>query len=151
MDGRGRLEPDLEAALRMLVRPEFAVDSVWLDAATPDQAHRALAVSTRYRAVLFGHRSGSAEVTVLDVAPDALAGTVIATMPAALARTDIVAAPEQSGPATAAGVVGVRKPEWASDTSHREEIRWRLREESCEAVGPARHGRLLACIDAMIG
>jgi hypothetical protein len=165
VDRRNRLEPDLEAALRMLARPERSVDSVWLDAAAPDRARRTLAVRTGRRAVLAiqrPHPTGSLEdanpngITIRDIHIKALAEHTIATMPTALGRTEITDPPTGIGAPTsttwtAVGVLGVHTPDHTGDDSPRQEVRWILRAGTCEAIGPPnQRGRLLIHLNSLI-
>ncbi len=87
LDRGGRLEPELESALRMLRAPEVSVDSVWMAEDGSDSPHRVLAVRTGRRAVIATQEPGPREhaggdVLVRDIGISALAAAVVAELPA---------------------------------------------------------------------
>ncbi|GLZ39821.1 ESX secretion-associated protein EspG [Actinokineospora sp. NBRC 105648] len=86
--GRGdRLDPELEAGLRMLGAPEVSVDSVWMAEDGSDSPHRVLAARVGRRAVIATQEPGPSahvggDVLVRDVDISALAAAVVAELPA---------------------------------------------------------------------
>ncbi|WP_026422777.1 ESX secretion-associated protein EspG [Actinokineospora inagensis] len=85
--GRGdRLDPELDAGLRMLHAPEVSVDSVWMAEDGSDSPHRVLAARVGRRAVIATQEPGPSEhaggdVLVRDVGITALAAAVVAELP----------------------------------------------------------------------
>ncbi|WP_018683284.1 ESX secretion-associated protein EspG [Actinokineospora enzanensis] len=86
--GRGdRLDPELEASLRMLHAPDVSVDSVWMAEDGSDSPHRVLAARVGRRAVIATQEPGPSEhaggdVLIRDVGIEALAAAVVAELPA---------------------------------------------------------------------
>ncbi|MGH3865552.1 MAG: ESX secretion-associated protein EspG [Pseudonocardiaceae bacterium] len=79
----GRVEADLEAALRLLHRPASWVDSVWLPDAAAQQPVRVLAARGATAGVCALQHPDQPGVTVLEVLPTAgLAAAVVGRLPA---------------------------------------------------------------------
>ncbi|RLK59526.1 ESX secretion-associated protein EspG [Actinokineospora cianjurensis] len=86
--GRGdRVDPELDASLRMLHAPEISVDSVWMAEDGSDSPHRVLAARVGRRAAIATQEPGPSEhaggdVLVRDVGISALVSAVVAELPA---------------------------------------------------------------------
>jgi hypothetical protein len=79
----GRVDADLESALRLLHRPVVWIDSVWLPDAATDQPVRVLAARNGFTSVCAQQRPGEPGATLLEVIPaDALAAAVVGKLPA---------------------------------------------------------------------
>lgn len=99
LDGRGRLEPELEAWLRVLAQPELSIDSVFL----PERGAQAvlvLAATGRGATVLAVQRPDG--LTLRQVPADGLVSAVVELLPPASRGTEkSISAPagELTGPA----------------------------------------------------
>lgn len=79
----GRVDPDLEDALRLLHRPATWIDSVWLPDETAEEPVRVLAARGGSAAVCAQQRPGEPGATLLEVIPSAgLAAAVVGNLPA---------------------------------------------------------------------
>ena len=79
----GRVDPDLESALRLLHRPAAWIDSVWLPGAATDQPVRVLAARNGFTAVCAQQRPTEPGATLLEVIPaGSLVAAVVGRLPA---------------------------------------------------------------------
>lgn len=79
----GQVEPDLEAAMRLLHRPACWVDSVWLPGQEAEQPVRVVAARHGTSGVCAVQRPEEPGATVLEVIPaDRLAAAVVSKLPA---------------------------------------------------------------------
>ncbi len=118
----GRVDADLESALRLLHRPAVWIDSVWLPDAATDQPVRVLAARNGFTAVCAQQRPAEPGATLIEVIPaDALAAAVVRKLPAqpsgrkpaVTVPLDVPAAPWDDGsvlvPASASASRGERE------------------------------------------
>jgi EspG family len=111
----GRVEADLEAALRLLHRPASWVDSVWLSDAAAEQPVRVLAARGGTMGVCALQHPDRPGATVLDIIPAAgLAAVVVGRLPphppGRSPAVTVALAPSPDGPARPGGVLVSASP-----------------------------------------